>query len=95
MEYLCDFIVDNIDVSVTETLYAQTFTNDEFYELDSCIDIIKYNLKLDDSDIVVNKENINKQRAVVISLKYKNRKCEFYEHFDTQRDYICIRMLSV
>jgi hypothetical protein len=53
---LCDFI----DVNITETLHAQTFTNDEFsYDLDSCIDIIKSNLKLDDSDIDVNKENVN------------------------------------
>lgn len=95
MEYLCNFIVDNIDDHITETLHAQTFTNDEFsYDIDSCIHIIKSNLKIDDSDIIVNKKNINNQRAVVISLKYKNRICEFYEHYGTQRDYICVRILS-
>jgi hypothetical protein len=92
MEHLCEFAIMNIDNDINNIIHFQCFTDDDFYELDYCIKIITEKLGIELKAININDSNISKQRKTVISFKFKNRLCEFYEHFDTQRDYICIRI---
>ena len=89
MYQLCDFIIENVDVDVDKTIGLSTLSLNDFDVLDKTIDIISQCLELNKTEIDVNHE------LSLISFRYKNRKCEFYERFDTQRDYIVLRMLPV
>jgi len=40
-------------------------------------------------------ENWCMQRKTIISFRYKNLHCEICEHFGTQRDYLCVKMVSL
>lgn len=95
MNYLCDYIINNVDVDVDKTIYYDIFTFDEFCDLDNSANIISYYLDIDKNEITINKDNLFMQRATVFSCKYKNRQCEFYEHYGTQRDYTVVRMLPI
>ena len=97
MYELCDFIVENVEINVNKTIGLSILSINDFDDLNKTIDIISQCLKLDDgqTNIYINLENLYKQRATVIYFKYKNRQCEFYMHYDTQRDYIGVRMLPV
>ena len=96
MEYLCDYIVANIhDANKNALINVQTYTYDEFSDIDNCLAIIKSILHVDNNNIAVFKENIYKQREVVISVKYNGHICNFCEHYDTQMDYVCVRILPV
>jgi len=92
MEYLCDFAIVNIDSDINNTINYQCFSYDEFYDLNRCVKIITDKLGIELNDIIINDDNVSVQRATVISFKFKNRLCEFLELFDSQRDYICIRI---
>jgi hypothetical protein len=95
MEHLCEFAIMNIVNDINNVIHFQCFTDDDFYELDYCIKIITEKLGIELKDININDSNISKQRKTVISFKFKDRLCELYEHFDTQRDYICIKIHPV
>jgi hypothetical protein len=95
MKDLCDYIIANVDFKIDENISMQQFSYDELYDLDDCVSCISQCLDIDESAINVNKENLFIQRQTVISLKYKNRICEFYEHYGTQRDYIGVRLMPV
>jgi hypothetical protein len=95
MNYLCDYILKNVDVDVDKTIYYDIFSFDEFYDLDDCANIISYYLDIEKSEIIINNDNLFRQRSTVFSCKFKNRQCEFYEHYGTQRDYTVVRMLPV
>ena len=95
MEYLCEFVERNGDVSTDEKLSIQDFSFDEFADLDRCKEVICNCLRISNDEIEENKENLDKQRAAVISFRYKGRMCEFYEHLDSQRDYIGVRLMPV
>ena len=95
MEYLCEFAIMNVDYCIDETIYAKCLSEDEFTELDNCIDVICEMICIDKSLIMVNPDNIHMQRATVISFKFKDRLCEFYEHYDSQVDYLAIRIKPV
>ena len=45
--------------------------------------------------ILIRYENIDKNRATVISFSYNDRLCEFYEIIGTQRDYLGVRLMPV
>ena len=89
MYQLCDFIVENVDIDVDKTIGLSILSINDFDDLNKTIDIISQNLDIDKTIINVNHE------LSLISFKYKNRQCEFYERFDTQRDYIVVQMLAV
>jgi len=95
MEYLCEFANMNADYDIYDMIGTQCFSYDDFNDLSECVKIICEKLGIEEKDIDVKPENINMQRATVISIKFKDRLCEFYEHFDTQRDYLGIRMMPV
>ena len=95
MEYLCEFAIMNVDDKVDETICAQCFSYDYFADLDGCINVICEKLDIDKSLITVNPDNVYMQRATVISFKFKDRLCEFYEHYDSQVDYLAIRIKPV
>jgi len=90
MEHLCEFAIMNIDNDINNVIDYQCFSYDEFYELDDCVKIITEKLGIELKDIIINNNNVSMQRETVISFKFKDRLCELCEHFDTQRDYICI-----
>ena len=95
MEDLCEFIVANVDSKIDEKISMQRFSYSEFYDLDECISNISKCLNIEESAIVVNRDNLFIPRKTVISIKFKNRSCEFYEHYDTQRDYLGVRLMPV
>lgn len=93
MYQLCEFIIENVEENCL--LCYSTLSLNDFDVLDKTINIISQSLDIDKTEINVNLDNLNCHNETVISLKYKNRICEFYERFDTQRDYICVRMLPI
>lgn len=95
INYLCGFITDNINIDINDTIHYSCFSYDEFYDFDDCINIISNYLKIDKNEINFNIDNLYLQRKALYSCKYKNRICEFYEHYDSQRDYICVRLLPI
>jgi hypothetical protein len=95
MEFLCEFINECADVNQNEMISEQYFSYDEFANIDNCINIISLLLNINKEDIEIYKDNIDIQRKTVISVNYKGRVCEFYEHFDSQRDYIGVRLMPV
>ena len=94
MYELCEFIVENVDIDVDNTITHSILSLSDFDILDKTVDIISSYLNIDKKDININLDNLNTNETV-ISFKFKNRKCEFYERFGTQRDYIVVRMLPV
>ena len=95
MKDLCEYILANVDSRIDEKISMQQFSYDELYDLDDYVRCISQCLDIEESAIDVNKDNLFMQRQTVISFKYKNRICEFYEHYGTQRDYIGVRMMPV
>ena len=95
MKDLCEYILVNADYDIDEKVSMQRFSYDELCDLDDCVSCISQCLDIEESAIDVNKDNLFMQRKTVISFTYKNRLCEFYEHYGTQRDYICVRMMPV
>jgi hypothetical protein len=95
MEFLCEYVIANADYNIDERIGTNTFSCDDFDDLDVCVDVVSQYLGIDKSLITVNAENVNTQRATVISVKFKDRDCKFYGHFDTQRDYICVALMPV
>jgi len=95
MEYLCDFAIENIELYTDKNVIAEDYSYDEFADIDSCVDIISRKLLIDKKDITVKDENIDIQRATVISFKLNGRICEFYEILGTQRDYLGVRLVAM
>lgn len=89
MYELCDFIINNVDIDVDKTIRLSILSINDFDVMDKTVDLISQYLDITKTDINVNQE------LSLISFKYKNRQCEFYERFDTQRDYIVVQMLPV
>lgn len=89
MYELCDFIINNVDIDVDKTIRLSILSINDFDVMDKTVDLISQYLDITKTDINVNQE------LSLISFKYKNRHCEFYERFDTQRDYIVVQMLPV
>ena len=89
MYELCDFIINNVDIDVDKTIRLSILSINDFDVMDKTVDLISQYLDITKIDINVNQE------LSLISFKYKNRQCEFYERFDTQRDYIVVQMLPV
>lgn len=87
MYELCDFIINNVDIDVDKTIRLSILNINDFDVMDKTVDLISQYLDITKTDINVNQE------LSLISFKYKNRQCEFYERFDTQRDYIVVQML--
>jgi hypothetical protein len=95
MEELCEFILLNIDYNIDEYIDSQSYNYNNFYDLNNCINIIYEFLGINKTDIHINKNNLFKHREVVISFKFKDRKCEFYENYGFYRNYLCIRIMPV
>ena len=95
MEELCEFILLNIDYNIDEYIDSQSYNYNNFYNLNNCINIIYDFLGINKTDIHINKNNLFKHREVVISFKFKDRKCEFYENYGSYRNYLCIRIMPV
>ncbi len=95
MEHLCEFVIENIDLNTNVKVVGEDYSYDEFADIDRCINIIIEMLHIDKTNIEVNYENIDKNRATVISFSYNDRLCEFYEIIGTQRDYLGVRLMPV
>jgi hypothetical protein len=95
IEYLCEFVIENINLNPNMKIVGEEYSYDEFADIDRCINIIIEKLHIDKNNIEVNIENIDKNRATVISFTYNNRLCEFYELIGTQRDYLGVRLMPV
>lgn len=95
MEYICDYIkqvrkpydTEDLNFSIMEQGYEMNMTISEMRRI--------LNKKIGKSirNVKVFPENWCVQRATIISFRYKNLHCEIREHFGTQRDYLCVKMV--
>ena len=94
MEVICDYIKQLRKPYTKEMLSFQVMEIGA--EMDMSINDMRriLNKKIGKSirEVKVFKENVGMQRQVLISFRYKNLKCEILEHFDTQRDFLCVRI---
>lgn len=89
---ICEFIFNNVDVNLYDKLSYKIIDLYQ-YEADICNAIIRDIFKyIEVDDIKFYKDNVNINRKIIVSFKYKGRKCNIYEHFDTQIDYMCLNM---
>lgn len=95
MEDFCDYIIANVGSMLDEKITMQRFSYSEFYDMDDCIGCISECLDIEKTAIVVNNDNLFTHRKPVISFKFKSRSCEIYEHYGSQRDYLCVRLMPV
>ena len=97
MEVICDYIKQLRKPYTKETLSFQVMEIGA--EMDMPINDMRriLNKKIGKSirKVKVFKENLGVQRQVFISFRYKNLMCEIHEHFDTQRDYLCVRITPI
>ena len=97
MEIICDYIKQLRKPYTKETLSFQVM------EIGSDIDmpindmrrILNKKIGKSIRKVKIFKENLGVQRQVFISFRYKNLKCEILEHFDTQSDYLCVRITPI
>lgn len=97
MEYICDYIkhlrkpynVEDLNFSIMEQGYEMNMTISELRRI--------LNKKIGKSirNVKVFPENWCVQRETIISFRYKNLHCEICEHFGTQRDYLCVKMIPL
>jgi hypothetical protein len=95
MYNLCEFIVENVDVDVDKTIHYSILSLNDFDVLDKTIDISSKYLNIDKSEFNIKDVLIDCEMETVISFKFKNRQCDFYERYGSQRDYIVVRMLPL
>lgn len=95
MDCLCEYIILTSDYNIDDYIYYSISSINEFINLDNCIDIICKSLDIHKNQILINKDNLFKNRLPVISFTFKNRKCNFYEHYTTQQDFLCISIMPV
>ena len=97
MEVICDYIKQLRKSYTKETLNFQVMECGA--EMDMSINDMRriLNKKIGKSirKVKVFNENLGVHRQVLISFKYKNLMCEILEHFDTQRDYLCVRITPI
>ena len=97
MEVICEYI----------KMFRKPYEEDDLYfqvmkcgaEIDMRLNDMRriLNKKIGKSirKVKIFKENLGVQRQVFISFRYKNLKCEILEHFDTQSDYLCVRITPI
>ena len=97
MEVICEYI----------KMLRKPYTEDDLYfqvmecgaEMDMRVNDMRriLNKKIGKSirEVKVFKENEGMQRKVIISFRYKKFHCEILEHFDTQRDFLCVRITPI
>lgn len=98
IEYLCDFIIDNCNHQKTKKIISEESYCDIFEDIDLTINTIIHKLNINKNDIDINMFNMYKQYETVISFKYNNRVCEFYEikNPDIIDEYnMCVRLMPV
>ena len=90
MYELCDYIVDNVAVDVNDKISFSILSLSDFDVLDKTVDIISQCLNIDKTEI-----DVDDGYDIIISCRYKNRLCKFFERFGYQRDYIVVEMFPV
>lgn len=90
MYELCDYIVDNVAVDVNDKISFSILSLSDFDVLDKTVDIISQCLNIDKTEI-----DVDEGYDIIISCRYKNRLCKFFERFGSQRDYIVVEMFPV
>lgn len=90
MYELCDYIVDNVAVDVNDKISFSILSLSDFDVLDKTVDIISQCLNIDKTEI-----DVDEGYDIIISCRYKNRLCKFFERFGAQRDYIVVEMFPI
>ena len=93
MEYLCDFIIENIDLCIDKKVIGEDNSYDELKDIKNCISIITNKLNI--NDIYVKCLYADTEKTKIISFKYKNRKCEIYEIYGSHNDYLGVCLMPI
>ena len=92
MEDIAEFIIQNGNASEKLSFSVMSLLTEENLIDEFCSCFYSMFDSNDFTDIERFDENLNCQRAVILSFKYKNVKCCIVEHYDTQVDYWCVRI---
>lgn len=93
MDNICYYLINNCNSSnSTKELSYSTMENGYDCSIDELCNQLKNLLGVSISEITKYNENWGYQRKTIISFLYKKRKCNVCEHFDTQRDYLCLNV---
>jgi len=92
MEDIAEFIIQNGNASEKLSFSVMSLLTEENLIDEFCSCFYSMFDSDDFTDIERFDENLNCQRAVILSFKYKNVKCCIVEHYDTQVDYWCVRI---
>lgn len=90
MEYICKFIVTNINSRTNEKFGKSILNNDTNQTIDTYSRDIAVLLDIYTIDRYYHNWCI--KRATIISFVYKGRRCNIYEHFGSQRHYLGVWM---
>jgi hypothetical protein len=93
MEYICKFIAKNANLRTTEKIGKSILNVDT----NQTIDNYSYDIAVLLDIYTIDRYYYNWciQRATIISFVYKGRRCNIYEHFGSQRDYIGVWMEAI
>jgi len=95
MDRVCNFILENVNSS-NDNKELSYSTMEDGAEMDMTIpeqcQILNDIMGSLISNLETFEENFRYQRKVIISFVYNGRKCNILEHYDTQRDYLCLRV---
>ena len=92
MEDIAEFIIQNGNANEKLNFSVMSLLTEENLIDEFCTCFYHMFDSDDFTDIERFDENLNCQRAVILSFKYKNVKCCIVEHYDTQVDYWCVRI---
>ena len=98
MEEICEFIIakenatENLGLSVLQFM-TEDYTNDIIDGIYT--DLHRLLEKFEIKNIERYDENLGVQKAVIISFKYKNVRCNILQHFDTMRDYLRVAIIPL
>lgn len=93
MDYLCDFIIENINICVDRKIVGEDYSCDELNDIKKCISIITSKLNI--NDIYFKCQYEDTEQIKIISFKYKNRQCEIYEIYGYHNDYLGVCLMPI
>jgi len=98
MQSIAEFIVNNIDINHEKVLHHSVIQNGIEMDMglnDMGCKLLKVINKNEISEFTLFPENLGIQRKKIITFKWRGKKCEIGEHFDTQRNYFSVKMSPV
>lgn len=93
MEYLCNFIIENIDVCIDKKVVGEDYSYEVLKDINNCISIITNKLNID--DIYIKNLYEDTEMTKIISFKYKNRECEIYEIYGSHNHYLGVCLMPI